>query len=592
MRPWCVALLLAPHVRSDEDSQQGVLRWGTDRPNRPHIKASTVDPVTRAQVEIHVTPDTVDSGDDVILAWNPIANASWVPRSSDWIGFYCGTNLSVVGNHLHLDRNYISSVSGWQDGNSSTTVRINSLRMPFCEFRMFTFDNQTHYHNIGISNTFRVWTWFEHRHLALTGNSDEMMVLWTATVANAFVEYAHADDAWDSRNVRKKTGACHTYNASDMCLPPATSTLRFVEPGMLCEAVLTGLTPDKVYKYRVSSADGKTVSSSEKFRAAANVDSDYGFAFLVYGDMGTFKASRLTARLCTQEIQHGVRMVHHLGDLSYARGKSYVWDVWMSMIEPYAKIAPYMIGVGNRDFDYPGTETNSNDPSGDEHFNPVWFNADSMHSKGECGVPTVKRFHMPAESSGGNGVFWHSYDFGSLHTVVLSSEHRCGPGSNQYAWLQRDLATVDRSRTPWVIVEMHRPMYNNEKHFSDYVVALGLQIELEELLVRYNVDLVLAGHYHSYLRTKRIYKDKANEKLGIYYFTIGSAGYPLDDADLYRKDWVGFVDHSFGVGRVTIANSSAMHWEFIRTDDCNDAGTLVDETWIRKREPAWQILLE
>ena len=28
-----------------------------------------------------------------------------------------------------------------------------------------------------------------------------------------------------------------------------------------------------------------------------------------------------------------------------------------------------------------------------------------------------------------------------------------------YAWLERDLSSVDRNKTPWVIVHGHRPMY-------------------------------------------------------------------------------------------------------------------------------------
>merc|ERR1711920_879685 len=102
---------------------------------------------------------------------------------------------------------------------------------------------------------------------------------------------------------------------------------------------------------------------------------------------------------------------------------------------------------------------------------------------------------------------------------------------------------------------------------SDYRVAVGLQGQLEELLVRYDVDLVLAGHYHSSLRSKRIYKDRADDAKGIYHFTIGSAGYPKDTVGLYDKDWVAFFDDDYGFGRITVKNSSAMHWEFIRNKD-------------------------
>merc|ERR1711957_1136018 len=156
-------------------------------------------------------------------------------------------------------------------------------------------------------------------------------------------------------------------------------------------------------------------------------------------------------------------------------------------------------------------------------------------------------------------------------------------GSKQYAWLASDLAKVDRTRTPWVIVELHRPMYNNEKYSGDYSVAQGFQAQFEELLVQYDVDLVLAGHYHSYLRSKRIYKDKADPVKGIYHFTIGSAGCALDYVGLYDKDWVEVFEKDYGFGRITIANSTAMHWEYIRNKDSHTHSTVVDETWIVKK---------
>lgn len=40
--------------------------------------------------------------------------------------------------------------------------------------------------------------------------------------------------------------------------------------------------------------------------------------------------------------------------------------------------------------------------------------------------------------------------------------------SAQYAWLLRDLAAVDRARTPWLIVSFHAPWYN-----SNYAHQVG-----------------------------------------------------------------------------------------------------------------------
>ena len=35
------------------------------------------------------------------------------------------------------------------------------------------------------------------------------------------------------------------------------------------------------------------------------------------------------------------------------------------------------------------------------------------------------------------------------------------PTSVQYKWLEKDLSSVNRAKTPWIIVGAHRPMYNS-----------------------------------------------------------------------------------------------------------------------------------
>ena len=39
---------------------------------------------------------------------------------------------------------------------------------------------------------------------------------------------------------------------------------------------------------------------------------------------------------------------------------------------------------------------------------------------------------------------------------VMSTEHHFVPGTPQWAWLEGDLAAVDRSITPWVVLVGHR----------------------------------------------------------------------------------------------------------------------------------------
>ena len=53
----------------------------------------------------------------------------------------------------------------------------------------------------------------------------------------------------------------------------------------------------------------------------------------------------------------------------------------------------------------------------------------------------------------------YSYDQSLVHVVVLSTEHDMADGSPQHTWLEKDLAAVNRTVTPWIVVEMHRPLY-------------------------------------------------------------------------------------------------------------------------------------
>lgn len=63
---------------------------------------------------------------------------------------------------------------------------------------------------------------------------------------------------------------------------------------------------------------------------------------------------------------------------------------------------------------------------------------------------------------------------------------------NQYKWLERDLANVDRSKTPWLVATWHPPWYSSYK--AHYREAECMRVAMEELLYSYGVDIVFNGH--------------------------------------------------------------------------------------------------
>ena len=530
-------------------------------------------------------------------------------------------------------------------------------------------------------------------HLSGTSNPSEMVVSFStgsghAGLTNAMVAvvvYGTSNPPHDSK-VTAAPSSSQTYTAAELCMEPANLTEpgKFTDPGQLHTVLLTQLQANTRYYYQVGLQHGQGVTWSKTVYSFQSplvprptVDDtdnnnnrsitttttttmeepDYyvpPFSYLVFGDQGCpengwGQGSAWTAAMVEREITGTttnnnslpIRAVHHVGDLSYAKGAGHHWDAWFHMIEPYAARVPLHIAVGNHEYDYltGGTKdpsvmvpppsssryhhhrTNNNHENGHSSnnvpdseyngFHPAWGNFEN-DSGGECGVPTTKRFTMPQRNEDAsllppsNGVFWYSHDFGNVHTIVLSSEHDLSFGSPQYTWALADLSRgVDRSQTPWVIVEMHRPLYQSEEFWDQNAVGIGMRYEIENLLFDYQVDLVVSGHYHAYLRTcdglfRSHCHDTTHEYGGPTHITVGTAGGQLDDVALYETEWtVASIEHTYGYGRITVANATSLLFEFVKVADPDssssssptedesvgggdDAGTVLDHVWLQR----------
>lgn len=137
---------------------------------------------------------------------------------------------------------------------------------------------------------------------------------------------------------------------------------------------------------------------------------------------------------------------------------------------------------------------------------------------------------MPGDEVGGVGNFWYSFDYGLAHFVSIDGETDyayspqypfvrdlsgtethpteaetyptdSGPmgdidGSwedntvyQQYQWLAKDLAAVDRTKTPWVIAMSHRPMWSS----STASYQTDIRSAFQALMLENGVDAYLAG---------------------------------------------------------------------------------------------------
>ena len=186
----------------------------------------------------------------------------------------------------------------------------------------------------------------------------------------------------------------------------------------------------------------------------------------------------------------------------------------------------------------------------------------------------VHRFHSP---SNGNGLFWYSFDVGPVHIIYYSTEHDFRRASPQYMWLEKDLRSVNRSRTPWLIVGSHRHMYTSEvESAGESEIRLMLQMNLEPMFYKYHVDLNLFAHRHSYERSCPMFQEKCVSD-GITHVLIGMAGQDLDDGAYTGQAWSQYHDQHFGYTTI-FANRNTLHFSYYH----NDGDMLADQFILHK----------
>lgn len=363
-----------------------------------------------------------------------------------------------------------------------------------------------------------------------------------------------------------------------MCEEPATirSAQYYIDVGHLHGVELVDLEPNQQYFYQVGN-EFQGWSDIYTFKSAPISHASATTRMAIFGDMGVqFKglddnshnefggASSTLERLIKDIDTYDT--VLHIGDISYAWSHGYVWEMFMSDIEPISRQIPYMVNIGNHEHDYSNSDVL--DPAtGTKPFHPEGYNYNGHDSGGECSIPTIYRFGVPTN---GNNVWWYSFNQGNIHVLMFSTEHDYRPGSAQYKWMANDLSSVDRSRTPWVIVAGHRPPYASRDIPNEFRTSILLRESIEDLLVDNAVDLGVWGHYHSYERTCAVRFGKCVGGEGTTLFDI----YQPEDK---RGAPVHVVVGTGGFGKTVVGTAYDFEWSVFR-------GTEYGYLWLEARE--------
>lgn len=561
-----------------ESTAAPALPDGVWTPPRPGVlthwgRIDDDDDESRGDVRLTASTDAIEDGEDLVVWWTGVKK----PHERDMLALSCGPRAQP--------HDFLSTVFTNHTDTSKNSVRFSSLYMMRCNYTVayMNFDPKINdYHElasltIGMKDSFNAP---KHGHIALTSQVDEMAVMFnSASSRKPKVQYGLSED----KLTDETTGTSMTYKASDMCNSPANivSQVWFRDPGYMHKVILKKLQLGTRYYYRFgNNDDGWSDVYSFKSRPDPSVKSA---KFLAYADMGvdSAPAATSTAVRSFQEVTKGFDdFLLHAGDISYARGHAHVWDEFFHVIEPYATRVPYMVSIGNHEYDY--VSGGEHDPSGATgsdgrmDFHPPWANYGS-DSSGECSVPMFHRWHTPEN---GHGLYWYSFDYGGVHVIQMSSEHDWRRGSRQYKWIESDLQGVDRNKTPWIVLTAHRMMYTTQLgEDADLTVSLHFREEMEDLLWKYKVNLMLVGHQHSYERSCAVKNGKCTpDGVGPVHIIVGSAGAGLETQGFSSDIGEWSVSHVNDWGYLRIASTeSEMHIQFV----LNRNGAVYDQVTLK-----------
>ncbi|KAI1337957.1 Metallo-dependent phosphatase-like protein [Xylariaceae sp. FL0016] len=438
--------------------------------------------------------------------------------------------------------------------------------------------------------------------------------------------------AWNT--YKKLVRPCVEYGTSKLALnSQACSTSSLTYPTSRTwanEVSLPNLTPATTYYYRIVS----TNSSVDHFFSPRVAGDQTPFTMNAVIDMGVYGVDGYTIKMdqtkrdtipsIDPSLSHTTigrlattvddyELIVHPGDFAYAddwfettKNLNDGTNAYEAILENfYNQLAPisarkvYMASPGNHEAacqEIPYTASAC--PSGQKNFTdfmnrfgrtmPTVFPSTSANVTAKSKANKAKQLAIPP--------FWYSFEYGMIHFVMINTETDFedapdGPSGSaglqqgnfgyphqQLDFLEADLASVDRSVTPWLIVGGHRPWYTTGGNECE-----PCQDAFESLFYKYGVDLGIFGHVHNAQRQLPTYRNKVDpngmdDPKAPMYIVSGGAGNiegmsPVGTNTSYNA--FAYAD-DFSYATVSFLDSNNLQVNFIRstTGEILDTSTL------------------
>ena len=249
---------------------------------------------------------------------------------------------------------------------------------------------------------------------------------------------------------------------------PARTTAVAVPAGTAYyhEARFTALRPNTQYAYRVG--DGTTWSEWFQFRTASLTPAPFSFIYLGDAQNDIRSLWSRTIRAAFMEAPRA-RFVVHAGDLVNVGESDESWGEWFGAGSWMNGMIPQVPAVGNHEYG----RLNREDP---RQLAPLWR----------------QQFSLPEDGPEGLAETVYSFDYQGARIIVLNSAEDSRL-DEQAEWLE---SRLEDHRNRWTIVVFHHPVFSVAADRDNPQVRAAWK----PLFDKYDVDLVLQGHGHTYGR--------------------------------------------------------------------------------------------
>ncbi len=246
---------------------------------------------------------------------------------------------------------------------------------------------------------------------------------------------------------------------------------------------VSGLTPLTRYYYSVGTTDATLAGdASYTFLTAPTTGTATPTRIWVLGDSGTGREPAFLVRDAYYDFAGSKTTTNlwlMLGDNAYDNGtdedhQRAVFNTYPDML----RSSVLWTTIGNHDT----AESEQHSPD------YPYFKIFTLPINGEAGG-------FPSGSEN-----YYSFDYGNIHFVSLDSMTMDrSPAGPMATWLRTDLA---QTRQPWIIAFFHHAPYSRGSHNSDRDrMMTQMRQNILPILEQHGVDLVLAGHSHTYERS-------------------------------------------------------------------------------------------